>query len=338
MLKRAIRFLSIFLCTAIVCGIGVMYIAYERYKEIAKNPEKILEQIFENIHGEEDETDKVVYNGEEYVYNKKIVTLMLIGIDETEDRDLKSARSDVMVLVAINLENNSVKMIICPRDTRAKVRQYQKDGSYTDVTNKLNASFPFGYGNKDKNLGAQNVMFCVERLLSFDGKYKVPISKYGGINMDGIAPLTNAVGGVTVKLEQTIQGVGKKGETVTLNAEQAEIFCIQRKLPGMDGSDINRGKRQMQYLMGLAAKIKQKTAQSLTSILSVYDSMSKYAFTNLSSDEMIAYASYLRNIDLESIEQYQLKGKPQTIDGVSYYIADTEDIEKLIVETFYKKK
>lgn len=338
MLKKAIRFMCIFLCTAIVCGIAVMFVAYKRYKEIAEDPGKILEQIIDNIHGGNKNEETISYNGEEYVYNNKVVTLMLIGIDESEDRDLKSARSDVMVLVAINLLDNSVNMIICPRDTWALVRQYNNDGSYHDVTNKLNAAFPFGFGNRDKNKGAENVMFCVSRFLSQNGKYKVPIAKYGGINMDGIAPLTNAVGGVTVKLEQTIQGVGKKGETVTLNAEQAEIFCIQRKLPGMDGSDINRGKRQMQYLMGLAAKIKKKTAQSLTSILSIYDSMSRYAFTNLSSDEMIAYASYLKNIDLDSITQHQLKGKPQTVHGTSYYMVDNEDMEKVIVDTFYIKK
>ena len=53
-----------------------------------------------------------------------------------------------------------------------------------------NAAFPYGNGNNDANMGAKNTLKAIERILEMDGKYDIPLDKYGGINMDAIVPVS----------------------------------------------------------------------------------------------------------------------------------------------------
>lgn len=331
--KKIIKILSCVLAVLIVGAGGVFFAAYQRLKNI--NPDILLDN--DGELGSNKPKTYITYKGERYYYNDNLTTLMLIGIDqsEAEGRENLGARSDTMVVCAIDVVENTIKMIICPRDTRALIRHIDTDGNvYKEDYNKLNSSFPYGGGNQDRNKGAENVIYNVQRLLSCDGKYNIPLDKYGGINMDGVSPLNNAVGGVTVTLEESVTGVGKKGETVKLNGDQAFTFCIQRKIAGMDGSDISRGQRQMQFLMGLAKSVKNL---QVTQIPSIYSSLTKYVFTNLSTDEMVAYAKILKNINLDTMKLTQLAGKSGTVGGGSGWVLDQEALEQTIIDTFYIK-
>lgn len=331
--KKIIKILSCVLAVLIVGAGGVFFAAYQRLKNI--NPDILLDN--DGELGSNKPKTYITYKGERYYYNDNLTTLMLIGIDqsEAEGRENLGARSDTMVVCAIDVVENTIKMIICPRDTRALIRHIDTDGNvYKEDYNKLNSSFPYGGGNQDRNKGAENVVYNVQRLLSCDGKYNIPLEKYGGINMDGVSPLNNAVGGVTVTLKESVTGVGKEGQTVKLNGDQAFTFCIQRKIAGMDGSDISRGQRQMQFLMGLAKSVKNL---QVTQIPSIYSSLTKYVFTNLSTDEMVAYAKILKNINLDTMQQTQLAGRSGTVGGGSGWVLDEEALEQTIIDTFYIK-
>lgn len=331
-----IKILAGVLGVLVLAGGFVTYRAYARLKEI--DPDILLQ--FGN-HDDDPTNDvpleEVQYNGETYYRNQNIVTLMLIGTDASDrsDREGLGARSDLMTVVAIDIKTNQVKMILCPRDTYAEIRWLNKDGSVKDnVMNKLNAAFPYGCGNQDDEMGAENVMYCVGRLLSCDGKYNIELTKYGGINMDGIGPLTTAVGGVDVTLEQDFAGIGKKGQTVTLNASKALTYCVERKSNGLDGSDTSRGKRQMTYLLGLAKKIK---SMEVTSVPGVYSKVNQYAFTNLNTDEIVAYAKLLSRVSLDNIQITQLTGKNAMKDGRSVVVLDEEMVNETVLDAFYTK-
>lgn len=331
--KKIIKILSCVLAVLIVGAGGVFFAAYQRLKNI--NPDILLDN--DGELGSNKPKTYITYKGERYYYNDNLTTLMLIGIDqsEAEGRENLGARSDTMVVCAIDVVENTIKMIICPRDTGALIRHIDTDGNvYKEDINKLNSSFPYGGGNQDRNKGAENVVYNVQRLLSCDGKYNIPLEKYGGINMDGVSPLNNAVGGVTVTLKESVTGVGKEGQTIKLSGDQAFTFCIQRKIAGMDGSDISRGQRQMQFLMGLAKSVKDL---QVTQIPSIYSSLTKYVFTNLSTDEMVAYAKILKNINLDTMQQTQLAGKPGAVGGGSGWVLDEDALEQTIIDTFYIK-
>jgi LCP family protein required for cell wall assembly len=332
--KTIIYVLSFLICLLTAGGVGVGYAAYQKVKNI--QPDDLLNNSL-NVHkdGEiitpKDDSDYVLYNGEKYSYNEDIITLLLIGIDKDSDRS--SARSDVMVVCAIDSKNNTVKMIVCPRDTQTTVRHTDSEGKETKTSlTKLNHSFPYGGGNEDRDMGAKNVMYNVSQVLSLQGKYSIPITHYGGLDMSGIGPLTSAVDGVTITLPETVSGVGSKNQTITLNATTATRYCTARKGVS-DGSDVSRGQRQMVYLMGLVEKIK---SISPTQIPSLFTQLNKHVFTNISTDEMVAYAKLLAKIDLGNIEPLQLQGNFIRTDA-SYYVLDEDKLEEMIINIFYEK-
>lgn len=328
MFKTIKRVLLTLIVVLLVAGVALGGYAYFKFKDIWGDPLAVLRGVMGGL----DLSRIVNYGSGSYRYNQDIVTLLLIGIDEDEGRS--SARSDLMAIMAMDLSAKKARIIVCPRDTRANVRMTDDRGNPTgEQVAKLNASFPYGGGNNNKERGGENVMFNVEKLLSCNGQYTVPLLKYGGINMRGISPLTEAVGGVDITLPESMEGIGNKGERVTLNGSQAERYCTARKGVG-DGSDISRGQRQMVYMMSLMQEIKGLGASN---ILSVYSSVSGYSFTNLSTDEMVAYASYLADIPSENMDTVQLKGTAQTIDGASYYVLDEAALEQLVIETFYRQ-
>ena len=76
-------------------------------------------------------SDKSMMNG--------IVNVVLIGVDHAEERDSwhKYFYSDVMLVLAIDFNNNKVNMISIPRDTYSPI--YKTKGKY-----KLNSSFYWG--------------------------------------------------------------------------------------------------------------------------------------------------------------------------------------------------
>ncbi|MFR7473821.1 MAG: LCP family protein [Christensenellales bacterium] len=189
--RKLIKILSCILAVLIVGAGGVFFAAYQRLKNIS--PDILLDN--DGELGSSKPKTYVTYKGERYYYNDNLVTLMLIGIDqsEAEGREGLGARSDTMVVCAVDVVENTIKMIVCPRDSKALIRHIDTDGNvYKEDYNKLNSSFPYGGGNQDRNKGAENVVYCVKRLLSCDGKYDIPLDKYGGINMDGVGPLNDA--------------------------------------------------------------------------------------------------------------------------------------------------
>lgn len=331
--RKLIKILSITLCVLVVFATGLGIYTYNRVKSIAGDPMQVLKNLTGGLGQEEQPKQYITYNGESYYYNNDIVTLMLIGIDERANNPGLGARADVMVVAALDTKQNTVKLIKLPRDTRTQVRHTDSDGNFKkEAMDKLNASYPYGGGRKGK--GAENTMFCVQRVLNCNGKFNIPLSKYGGINMDGISPLADAVGGVTITLDAYFPGLGNKGDVITLDADKAFTYCVQRKGKGLDGSDIGRGNRQMNFLKGLAAKIK---TLDVTSMPSLYSKLSKYAFTNLTTDEMIAYASLLSKVDMSNLETIQADGTAKTINKISYWIIDQSSLEEIVLDTFYIK-
>ena len=65
--------------------------------------------------------------------------------------------------------------------------------------------------------------------------------------------------------------------------------------------------------------------------------MTKYAFTNLTTDEMVAYAKILKNINLDTMKQTQLAGKSGKVGNGSGWILDEEALEQTVIDTFYIK-
>ncbi len=255
-----------------------------------------------------------------------IVGLVLLGIDSNEVREEQNMgyRSDSIAVCAINVVDNTCTLITVPRDTRVKIRKLDKNGEVvTSRYDKINAAFAYG-GGPDK-FGHENALYALSNLLGVDLQY------YASLNMDAIIPLTEAVGGVPVTLEQDMKGIGKAGETVVLHGETAYQFVRRRKgITG--GSDVARTARQRDYLKGLAMRVKEMGA--VAAVPSLLGALGNNARTNLSMEQMLALATVLSRMEDNALKMQCIPGRSKTIDGASYYISDPEGTRALARQAF----
>lgn len=234
-------------------------------------------------------------------------SVLMLGVDE---RDGDSGRSDTMIVMTVNPEKKSVKMLSIPRDTRTEIVGH-------GTTDKINHAYAFG--------GVAMSMDTVENFLD------IPIDYYMQINMEGFKDIVDSVGGVTVNndLDFTYEGVHfPKGE-VTLNGEKALKFSRMRyEDPRGDFG------RQLRQRMIIQAVLKEGASlNSLTNFDDIFDALSKNIKTNLIFDEMVNIQKNYKQA-AGNIEQFTINGTGQKIDGIWYLLVD--DAEKTKIQTALK--
>lgn len=134
------------------------------------------------------------------------LSVLVLGVDE---RTGDAGRSDTMIVLAVNPNVQSTKMVSIPRDT------------YTDIIgkgikDKINHAYAFG--------GIEMAMETTEQLLD------IPIDYVVQVNMDSFKEIVDPVGGVTVSnslnfsVDEHTFPVGE----ISLNGDEALAFVRMR--------------------------------------------------------------------------------------------------------------
>lgn len=228
--------------------------------------------------------------------------MLMLGVDE---RDGDKGRSDTMIVLTVNPQKKSVKMLSIPRDTRTEIIGH-------GTQDKINHAFAFG--------GAKMSMDTVENFLD------IPIDYYMKINMEGFKDIVDAVGGVTVQndLDFTSDGIHFAKGTQTLTGKEALAYSRMRH--DDPSGDFGRQSRQRAII---EAVIKEGASlSSLTKYDEVFDALGNNIQTNLTFDDMMDIQKNYRDAS-KSITQSSINGNGTKIDGIYYYIVSDEEKEKV---------
>lgn len=314
--RKVIRALYVSLAVLVIAACGFGAAAFMKAKAAWDNPAGTLDA-----------------GTDEYGYNKNIVNLVLLGTDTNTAREAEhlGVRTDTIVICAIDMEKKTVRAITIPRDTYAIINKVNNN---LDVigqgANRINAAYMLGvHGNK--GMDYQNTMDALGDLF---GNQKIPFKYYAAVNMDGIVPVADAVGGVPLTLDVSIPGIGQKGETVTLSGQTAEDYVRVRKgYSTLDGSDLSRAKRQQAFFLGIAKRIKEMGP--LDAVPRLWGSLQQYFQTNMSMEEMLAFASILNDMDLNDIQFVMPVGTTGMLDGMSLFFPDDKQLQNLALDTWF---
>lgn len=232
-----------------------------------------------------------------------IVNFLVLGIDD--------ARSDFMMVLRYNKDNNKAAIISIPRDTRVYIENYGYD--------KINHAV-------SKKEGVLLAMDTVGKLLD------IPIHYYFEMDFKGAEKIIDIMGGVKVnvpidmKYDDPTQNLHidiKKGEQV-LNGKNAVHF-VRYRATYVNG-DLGRINAQQQFAKALIEHM--TSAKILPKAFSILDTASKYVKTNMEQSELASYALRLKDIDLENIKMYTLPGDAEYINKISYYICDEDELKQ----------
>lgn len=236
------------------------------------------------------------------------VSVLAMGTDVGAlDRGNTGGNTDSLELFTINPKTKTITMTSIPRDTL--VRLSTSEGP-TYV--KINAAYQIG--------GAKKTVNAVSELLD------VPIDYYAVIDMGVLKKVVNSIGGVTVDNPFAFDYEGhhfKKGKQ-HLNGENALKYSRMRY--DDPNNDYGRQKRQQQIIQAVIAKFKK--SGSLTTINEILDAVKDGIKTNIPIDDIATlYGNY--HAAMDNVKTYHFKGQDATIDGVSFQIASTKEINRI---------
>ncbi|MFD0896319.1 LCP family protein [Loigolactobacillus binensis] len=294
--KKARRWPKILLAViAVIVLIGGGFAAYAYYQ---------TKQTADKIYKSSNDSDA---NATAAVKEKKPLSILLLGIDTGADGRTDKGRSDTMIVATINPTTKKTTFVSIPRDTMAEMT-----ASGETSIQKINSAYEIG--------GAKTAKKTVSKLLN------IPINYYLTLNMGGLAKIVNAVGGVTVtsNLTFTFNNITIKKGTHHLNGKQALSFARMRY--DDPKGDYGRQLRQQQVIKAVTKKLlSMNGVANYQKILKVVQNNLQ---TDLSFSDMKGLAVNYRSA-AKKMDSDQLQGQDAYINGSSYQIASTKEINRI---------
>lgn len=201
-----------------------------------------------------------------------------------------SGKSDTMLLLRLNPENKTIRVLSIPRDTMIAI--------------------PEKGLNKVSDANAQGGHVLAARVVSRTLN-NAPIDRYIRISTSGLRQLVDQLGGVEVFVPKPMVQKDSSGKLLvnlvggwqTLNGEQTEQFVRFRE-EGM--GDLDRVQRQQALLLGLRERLSSPTVtHRLPQLVRL---MRKYFDTNLKMEEMMALVNFTLNIERDNFQMTILPG------------------------------
>lgn len=238
--------------------------------------------------------------------------VLLVGIDNEPGQADSRARdgatlNDVNILIHVAEDQQSAVAVSIPRDMVIPIPSCpDPDGgrpSGAMSAQPINVAWSYG--------GLNCVLLTVEALTGLTIPYA------GAISFNGVAQLSNAVGGVDVCIDGPIKdrytGLNlPSAGTHTLVGGTALAFLRTRYGVG-DGSDLGRISNQQVYMSSLMRKVQNEGVLTdftkLYGIAQVATSSMKLSDSLASLDTMVSMAQALRKIPTENIVFVQYPGR-----------------------------
>jgi polyisoprenyl-teichoic acid--peptidoglycan teichoic acid transferase len=229
-------------------------------------------------------------------------SVLMLGVDQREgDR----GRSDTIIVLTVNPNNNSVKMLSIPRDTRTEIIG-------KGFEDKINHAYAFG-----------EVPMAIDTVENF---LDIPIDYYVQINMEGFEDIVDAVGGVTVQNDLNFSVGDYKYPVGEIKLSGEEALSYSRMRYEDPRGDFGRQTRQRQIIQ---AVIKEGASlSSLTNFSTIFSALGSNIKTNLTFDQMVDIQTNYKSV-ANSIQQMEIKSQGTTIDGIYYGLVSPEEKQRI---------
>ena len=220
--------------------------------------------------------------------DSKVFNIYISGID-TYGPISTVSRSDVNIIMTVNMNTHKILLTTTPRDAYVKI-----PGGGADQYDKLTHAGIYGVETSEQTL---------------EDLYGIKIDYYARINFTSFLKLIDQLGGVTVHNDQAFtQGkfdfpVGD----ILMNSEQALGFVRERY--NLDGGDNDRGKNQEKVISAIVNKL--ASLKSVSNFTSIVNNLQDSVQTNMSLNTINALA----NTQLDSGSKFTVTSQAVTGTG-----------------------
>ncbi|CAN5304962.1 hypothetical protein BH24ACT16_BH24ACT16_14770 [soil metagenome] len=226
--------------------------------------------------------------------------VVLLGSDA---RANEASRSDTILVTASGGHDG---ILAVPRDTLLQIPGVGED--------KVNAAF----ANGGADLTVQTLEGFLDRR----------IDNYVVLNFEGVEEIVDAMGGVTINVRQPVNtdGLSVSPGQQTLNGSEALAYVRYRGGPTADIGRVGRQQEFMQAIIGQAL-----SPANLPQLPATASAILRNIETNMNPLEAARFLIQLRLAGERATDIYP--GTPQYINGISYWVPDTNSGEQVMRET-----
>lgn len=277
----------------------------------------------------------ITRDGIDYYPRRDITVMMLLGVDQTgpvEDSGVftNPGTSDAVMLLIFDEKNETWSILQLNRDTMMDIPVLGLGGKEAGtIFAQLALAHTYGSGLEDSCL---NTRKAVSNFLG-----GISIDYYISANMDAVAIVNDAVGGVTVTVTDDFSDVDPTltmGQ-VTLRGEQALSFVRDRQNVG-DQKHVSRMERHREYMEGFTEALGEKLKEGTGFVVETYSAVAPYLVSDCPISSLTAM--------IERYQDYQFTGvitpEGQSTVGRQYYefYADEQKLDELVIDLFYAPK
>ena len=273
----------------------------------------------------------IEHDGVTYRLNENMVTVAFIGFDNQVRNpttgESTTGQADAIMIMALNTDTGRATCISIPRDSWVDVDTYI-DGSYSGQ-NKMQLCLQYTYGSSNEQ-SSELVTQAASRILS-----GIPIDYYFTLNVRGIAPLADAIGGVTLTPVQTVPGYDiYEGVETTLSGTRAEKY-VRNRDGSNDSSSLDRQARQLSFIKAFFKQALQSAAGDPSKLLSLYQTALNYTWTNLGMDEFSYIASTMIGQGVSGVDVVSLQGEMSSEGNHAALYLDQDSVFQTVLDVFY---
>ena len=222
--------------------------------------------------------------------DSKVFNIYISGIDTSGSISTVS-RSDVNIIMTVNMNTHKILLTTTPRDAYVKI-----PGGGADQYDKLTHAGIYGVETSEQTL---------------ENLYGIKIDYYARINFTSFLKLIDQLGGVTVHNDQAFTSLHGKFDfpvgDIQMNSEQALGFVRERY--SLDGGDNDRGKNQEKVISAIVNKL--ASLKSVSNFTSIVNNLQDSVQTNMSLDTINALA----NTQLDSGSKFTVTSQAVTGTG-----------------------
>ena len=222
----------------------------------------------------------------ELFYSEDIVNILLIGTDERTSSFSTNARGDSCMLLSLNKEKHTVKLVSFERGMGVPILSGAYKGQYDWLTH------TFRYGGAD--LMMREIQEC----------FRIKIDRYIRVNMKTFIDGINVIGGITVKLSQAEADYINDSNTQKvssgvnhLNAEAALTYARCRKID----SDWSRIQRQRNVISAAMNQIKDLNIFEFNNTLNTVLPLVQTNLTEGEITNLLFMASKFKGTEIEGM-------------------------------------
>ena len=317
----------LYFVVAIAVMIDIVYIylnhGHAGVIQHARTAEPIFQQSEAQVEAEADAFNKwqsgwVLHDDQVYAYKEGIMTFLVMC---TEGQSGIAPDSEAYMLFVLDTQNKHLDYIPINRHTMLKNGVDGREGTLVQLARQADEGEDY---SRQVNL--------ISRFM-----HQLPIHGYAAITMDGVIPLTKALGGVDLTASEDITYGDKfaaAGETIHLEDTDVVYFLAEDDY-SIDAE--TKLVRKELFLKALITKVYTRVKSDPISFMNIFNSVDDYVHTNMTTSEIMYLATEAAGYELDEDSAHAIEGESVIGDSGEEFYADEELLKDMLINIFYEK-